>query len=832
MFTFLPHCFEQLKAELLVTIGLKHIGPSDCKLLSAEIYRLTQKCISETTFKRVFGFAYSRFKPSLFTLDTMAVCCGYNGWEAFCQKNDTKPVARKATPATTENIADQAERITRFTLQILKNRSGIPYDQTIKRRFIKDHLDIFMQEQQTATVFISPAGYGKTIALCHWVDELMATKSEDDVVLFFSSATLMAAKDGKGLNDWLLALLGIYVNDELMGLSNFETQCGGKFYLIIDGLDCHQYKNNQFEPVFNQLADIISLYQQQEWFKVICTMRSATWHNNMHLLGDRKHQWFEGFMYGRQVNINVPPLDLNEFNQLSTLTCTPKADHFTLEQLNKLSCPLFFQFYYSHQNQSPVNGPDPLCVYQVTSSYICHNVFKGTYAIDKLVLLAGIINEMDFDNGNCTVDKMKVNKLLKTYHLAYQDLLSIGVLRELNGSDDIRFAVMIEFPDKDVMEHCVARTLLYNNKQLFNKDLVDCLSFIFEDNSIRLSVLKWCIYIAVHQGTTCGFDALKNMRLENNDRTDLLVFMVTLLTKSMKDNKAYDNYDWLQETFDYFFSLDLLQTKYEDVLERMLYFDLKPQQRLTIKASLCIIAAMKLDLNRFETHLATLSLVPDEQFQKMPINAQSCLDTIYYYLKYGIIKKEAFQQLTHFYFGPNKISSAIVSSGTNDVLYLLALQTLFISGRPNKILRFIKALEGIYQPQSANYRVIFNCVRAEANLAAGDVKKAEAQFDAIDTGNNPSGLIRTIYNALKVKVKLLNPDYPLLGDDIKYFNQLCEENNLRLIKVNTMAWLLAMGRTRGKENEIFNQLYYDFVRTIRTSGCSTDSFLQKDLVKH
>lgn len=832
MFTFLPYCFEQLKAELLVTIGLKHIGPSDCKLLSAEIYRLTQKCISETTFKRVFGFAYSRFKPSLFTLDTMAVCCGYNGWEDFCQKNDTKSADKKPAPATLENITDQAERITRFTLQILKNRSGVPYDQTIKRRFMKDHMEIFLQEQQTATAFISPSGYGKTLALCHWVDELMATKADDDVVLFFSSATLMASKDGKSLNDWLLALMGIYVHDELMALSDFETKSGGKFYLIIDGLDSHHYKNNQFDLVFNQLADIVSLYQNQSWLRVICTMRSATWYNNVHLLGDRKNEWFEGFMYGHYININVPALDLNEFNQLASLTGTPKADSFTLEQLNKLSHPLFFQFYYSNQHQLSVHGPDPLCIYQVTSSYICQNIFKGTYAIDKLVLLAGIINEMDFDNGVQAVDKMKVNKLLKTYHLAYQDMLSIGVLRELNESDDIRCNVMIDFPDNDVMEHCVARTLLYNNKHLFNKDLVDCLSFIFEEGRMKLSILKWCIYISVHQNTACDFEALNNCTLKDSERTELLAFMVSLFSKSAKASNLDSHSNWLQQIFDHFFSLELLQSKYEDVLETMLRFDLQPAQRLTIKTSLCIIAAMKLDLNKFETHLTALSLVPEEQLQKLPINAQSCLDTIYYYLKYGIIKKEAFQQLTHFYFEPNKAANAVVSSGANDVLYLLALQTLFISQRPNKILRFINTLETIYQPASASYRVIFSCIKAEANLMANNTRKAEILFDAIEMNSNYSGFIRTIYNALKVKVKLLDADYALLSDDIKYFNQLCDDNNLRLIRVNTIAWLLANRRLRNKEADQFNQLYYDFVKTIRTSGCSADSFLQKDMVRH
>ncbi|AMR30624.1 hypothetical protein A0256_03890 [Mucilaginibacter sp. PAMC 26640] len=45
----------------------------------------TKLGISETTLKRLYGFAESKFNPSLFTLNALAVFCGYIGWDAFCQ---------------------------------------------------------------------------------------------------------------------------------------------------------------------------------------------------------------------------------------------------------------------------------------------------------------------------------------------------------------------------------------------------------------------------------------------------------------------------------------------------------------------------------------------------------------------------------------------------------------------------------------------------------------------------------------------------------------------------------------------------------------------------
>jgi len=92
MTTLLPQYYELLKTAVLTEAGLSTITPCDCKVISASIFSKTKQSISETTLKRVYGFAYSKFKPSLFTIDVMAKYCGYPGWEGFCLEKDQNTV--------------------------------------------------------------------------------------------------------------------------------------------------------------------------------------------------------------------------------------------------------------------------------------------------------------------------------------------------------------------------------------------------------------------------------------------------------------------------------------------------------------------------------------------------------------------------------------------------------------------------------------------------------------------------------------------------------------------------------------------------------------------
>jgi hypothetical protein len=124
MTSFLIQHFDNLKKLVLTVAEFRNISPSDCKTLSLLIYKRTSQQVSETTLKRVYGFAYSKFKPSLFTMDAMARYCGYQGWADFCEKDGSKPPLINNEDVGWDNIKLNANKITQFTLQALKTARG------------------------------------------------------------------------------------------------------------------------------------------------------------------------------------------------------------------------------------------------------------------------------------------------------------------------------------------------------------------------------------------------------------------------------------------------------------------------------------------------------------------------------------------------------------------------------------------------------------------------------------------------------------------------------------------------------------------------------------
>jgi hypothetical protein len=130
--------FELLRSEVIQVAGFEAVSPSDCKRISVLIQTKTGHLISETTLKRVFGFALGKFNSSRFTIDVMSQYCGYKGWEDFRFQQDEGLKRITTNDIDWYVLKSQASRITANTLQALKNRAGIPFNLTIERTTEKE----------------------------------------------------------------------------------------------------------------------------------------------------------------------------------------------------------------------------------------------------------------------------------------------------------------------------------------------------------------------------------------------------------------------------------------------------------------------------------------------------------------------------------------------------------------------------------------------------------------------------------------------------------------------------------------------------------------------
>ncbi|WP_461449486.1 hypothetical protein [Mucilaginibacter sp.] len=848
MTTFLTQHFDNLKKLVLVVAQFRNLSPSDCKTLSLLIFKKTNQQVSETTLKRVYGFAYSKFKPSLFTMDAMARYCGYQGWTDFCDKDGRKDTSKTQVEVGWDNIKLNANKITQFTLQALKNRSGIPFNQTIKRRFIDDHFDAFLKEGQGATIITAPTGYGKTIALCHWIEYRMAMSvacNNDDIILFFSSNALINVFiSGKDINEWLLSLLGYNSSDDFSTLLDSKLNHTGNFYLIIDGLDEHMFKSDQFIVLLNQVIDIFSFYQHYASFKIVLTTRSSTWLNNRSEFESFRGNCFLGFPSQDEVLINVPLFNNQEIKELSNNINPTVNNIVTVDISNNFSHPLYFQYYYKqHKNDFQLSRVDQLSIYELISTFILNKIYLGQHSTEKTLLIKALIENMDFQSAVFSVNKLRLSDQIKQFNHAYNDLLGIGFIRELNKSVDMYYNTVIEFGNDDFLNYSIGRQILHLNNNVFDQQLAVSLNNNFSDGR-KVAVLKWCMMYAVKNGQQNICEFLAQIILSAKEKLDTIVFIGDIIAREYSSiNKPealvkYFERDCSDDLFDYFFGLEFINTGYKKALHTLLIFNLASKKKILIYSALAVIAVIQLDINKLEEYLLNLKGFSQDDLQSLAINPLSCLETIYYYFKYGIVKKEAFSELTHFYFNPPKSGDSLIGSSENDVLYLLAIYTLSICKNPIKLLRFSRVINKIYQRPVADapgYNFILNLMISGAKLQAGRTEKAlefykqAATFYDKENSAYTSFMLSSFY-LLKLNISIWKEDKQSMYEIMKTLVYLADESDFKLIKIEALVYILKSRFIHEQEADFYKRCYYDFIKLVRESGFREDSFIDNNLI--
>jgi hypothetical protein len=845
MTTYLPAAFEQLKQCLLEHIGIAQVAAADCAYISAAIYKKIKKQLSETTVKRVYGFASYEFKPSAFTLNAMAEFCGYNNWNDYCvhYQKDTY----RSAPVEDKDwikVLEKAEKVTNYTLKVTKNRSGIPYDLTVERKAIIQHLNLFASSAYTATALIAPTGYGKTIGLCHWIDQYLIPKqaAKQDIVLFFSGHALVSAyNSGHELNNWLMSILGIYSDQSIADLLNPKTEFKGRFFLIVDGLDEYLYKDNHFLIIFNQLLDIISLHHQCSWFKVIVTMRSASWINHSHLMPDER-QWFTGFITNDYNPVNVPLFNSEEITVLCKKLGATKVGNLPLHIIENFSYPLYFQYYFKTRAGSfSINNFNQVSIYEIVSAYVLNKIYRSRYSDDIIQFIIELISEMNFKANDFKVQKSKLDKLLKTYNHAFKYLIDIGVMQVINVSEHTNYLNYVRFSNKNLLEYAIAKRLLLETDGCFNHELIVHMDALLGNSVIKIPVLKWCLYHAIRNGLTYNLAALDNLSVTMAQKQELAVLVSEILNKQYilsrsPDKTEEDDFNLDENIINYFAGIEFISGNYENALDTILSFKLAPSERILFKCCICISAIIRLDIEKFEQHLYELKQYSNEYFTGFPINPLTCLDFIYCYFKYGIFKRETLVELTRFYFNPQKAPSQGTSK-FNEIIYLLAIHCLSICQNPVKTLRLINAIRKIYPNGSEGYNFMIKIISAQAYLQLNDSNKALEIFSGLsavypheETGY--TAIIKIGYHMLRLKlISYLQQDHNLT-DEAKTLIQLSEDSNFKLTKVNTLAFILSKQELFKQEKSAFNQFYYDFMKTIRSAGCRSESFIKPEVLEH
>ena len=450
---------------------------------------------------------------------------------------------------------------------------------------------------------------------------------------------------------------------------------------------------------------------------------------------------------------------------------------------------------------------------------------------------------MDFANERYSVDKLKINDLIRLYSHAYNDLLGIGFIRELNKSSDLQYNTTIQFCNNNFLDYSIANTLLANNNNIFDSNLIDVINSSFH-NERKVSILKWCLIYAIKTGQQESFELLAETRLSAREKSEVIVFLGDMLNKvcaSMVKTEAMIDYfkqDCIDGLFDYFFGLEFINADYIKALQTLLCFELSNKKKILIYTSLAAIAVMQLDVNKLEGYITNLKSFPAEDLQSLAINPLSCIETAFYFLKYGIVKKEAFIELTRFYFNPPTNGDGLEKNNTNDILYLLAVHTLVICNNPVKLLRFTNSLDKVYPNNATSlqgYKFLLKLITTETNLQAN--KKTDGLSEYAETllsyereKDSYTPFMKASFYLLKVKMCLYENNEAELQQTMKSLVGLADQSGFKLIKVYALVFLLSNKEQLHMSPGHFKQTYYEFIKIVRESGFRAESFINNDLI--
>jgi hypothetical protein len=831
----LPHHINLLKKTVLDVAKLTNFTSSDCKTLSALIFQKTKKRLSETTLKRVYGFAYSQFKSSQFTIDALADYCGYKNWASFLNEHIAQSQSSKT--ADWVNLSNDAFRITNLTRRVLQKRSGIPYNKTIKRKFIDEHLESFLSSDQIATALIAPAGYGKTIALLHWVEERLASNAQhdvNDILLFFSTTSLMSVlSSGQDIHTWLLSLLGYNRAEILNMLLNHKKKSPGKFILIIDGLDEHPLCRDQFQLILNQIMDIFSLYESSDAFKIIFTMRSDTWINNKHILYSDEHRWFMGFKTYNDTFGNVPLFIYGELYELSHSLNPLAPVSIDAETINLLNNPLYFQVYYKqNKNNFSLNSIRGLYRYEIISSLILEQIYLDKHSSEKMLFLFELIDMMNLKGDVYHVNKIKADVIFDKYNYVFRELLCIEFLTEYNESIDMVHNTYIEFGNKDFLEYIIAQKLLAKNDSRFSLKLIQDANELL-NNDLKLNVIKWLVVYAIKTDADYNLNHLIKVDLPLNKKAELVNFIGDILdaSTSKTPERLLNRLNLDDDLFNYFFGIEYISLQYEKTLQTLLKFELSNEKQILVRCCLAMISILKMDLKAVNAQLENLRKIPQIDFFQYPIDPLNCLDTIYHYLKYGIVKKDAIAEITKFCFNPLVQASGLAYSITNDIIYILAARTLQIAAKPQKVIRFIQILSKHYKDLSnvaTCYTFFLKNILADNYFVLHDKKNLLDTYKSIlKLGNYYDGTqtpyISMFYHALNIKVAFFKSDCESISAEYKCFVHLTDKHELKFEQFYLISLMLKKvpATKAGIEcelSQLYKQLHYEHSKFKIQSG--------------
>lgn len=828
MKTYLQAYFDKLKSLVLSKSQITQLVPADCYRLALDIKAATNKSVSETTLKRVFGFASSVHQPSIYTLNALAEYCSFDCWDSFytyVEQNKLQTTQQK----TWGEISLSATKISLFNIQSNKHKCGIPYHLTIDREHIYHFMEHFDRNGATTGILSGPAGYGKTVGISRWVEQQISQNhvgADNDIYLFTNSLSLLQGTAfGYHCNRWLAHLLG-FDNSDLLDIfiENHRNHAPGNFYLIIDELHSDLVADRQFYTVISQFIEMVRHFAQYKWFRIVLVLRTVTLLKYESLFRDTiiNPEWFS-MLSGESGSeaANMVAFSKAELHQLVQNINSKAKPYQLLKAQNRrlIHTPMFFQYYYELAGERiDPNQVTPFDEHLIITQYLKKKVFNGVNTLAKQAFLEELSPLIEQRNGALQISKKQAYAIIKQYRVAYNDLLYTGVLHETNSGLEVRQQTVIQFQSDVIAAYFIALHLFNNHEEI--EPIIDALSQSTVSGKAKAQQLKWLLLFYIESGDLRLVNQLENIPFIKEDRFEIMAFICDGLYKLSKDahtdirmavNRGLQNSRFI----DYILNYSCFQAEYEPNLEKLLHFELSETHEITLRSKLAVIALLKWEEETLLKQLEILAVMPPDAYASFAVNPFLLLSYLYQYFKGGGIDHETAREMSALPYRLSLTTKQVATQFIDVLLYLFVKVSgnVSIARHYNDILT-----QRLEQINPANtFEIDFTMLtQALYLLECGDVETAKSYVEKTSPLAQNNLTYRLLHNIFYLQIGKVNrgQDYSALGHRTL---ALCEAQGFKLVEA--YCRILILERVPKEEQlQHVNNLKFQFAAFGYTAG--------------
>jgi len=743
---------QNIKQAVEAVFGQKINYAKDCDSLSVRVFEKTNRQLSASTLKRFWGIIRSRFNPSGFTLDTLALFVGYAGWDHFASHTASQ-IEKPAEQIVQSPTKTRVDEITMGCLLALKERTKNHL--LLERDFATPLFDGFLQSDKAVLPIIAPSDYGKSALIIQFIEKYLPSRSayNNTIICLIDGSFINHLIDQKqGFDQWLRDTCLFEMED------NYIENNTPNIVVIIDQLHALNYYYYFVDYFITELAAIISEYSGKVWFKLIISCRTDLW-KRLHNFFAIERPELNDVWYNIDVEqapviySNIPYLTDSEIERELKLTNYA----FAFDKL-KFSNPLVteiirepYMFNLFVTNFKQVSACTEI---DLLTQYYEKKILTTIQGADKSQIIETILRVI---HRNIQSLHVKRNELLlaEMFRPAYDDLIAHGILVERSEKGKyLAIDHYVSFANTVFLEFILTNFWLQNHT--YDSQLIANVLVFYEKNAaLQSNVVRWLVRYAFKEKRidvlTEVFEIFGNY-MNNQQNTYFqnhqLLECVQTIGNELRHNAnlrnllipKYTRLDFAKQFyFEMFFDLDFLVLNFGDAIENYAAYNLMPHEQMFAHGLLFNKFVLANDIDKIKEEHAII-----ETF-----NYDKSLAA--YYFKYVTPAK-----ITYNYIETNTVSHELIGEALSYIEYFIdseyiaqvlveiALMDAFYRTMQYKYIVQLFAESGIHNQSSQAgvnvYQQLVKLYYAHALLKTGDRDTAFKELPNIDSSRLPLGV--------------------------------------------------------------------------------------------